>query len=339
MAVKKTLEIISVVLALAFAGAIVFFELATPKTVRQDHFIVLRGENVLRIANNLKAEGYIKSKTLFIIEAILGNNYKKLKAGIYDFKDSSSGEIIKKMVLSLTVPIEFTVIPGSTIKDSAASLQGSKIASGPDFFSLVSASSSGDFFQRRQKIAKHFDFLADLPQNAGLEGYLYPDTYHIESKTISEDIAYQMLKNFGEKLTPDLRAEIKHQGKTVFEIVTMASILEKEVQSYQDKQTVSGILWKRAKEGMLLEVDSTLLYFLVSDHPSATDKDVDSRYNTYKYAGLPVGPICNPGLDSIKAAIYPKDSDYWFYLSKPDGVTVFSKNYNEHLINKAKYLN
>jgi len=319
-------------------GSIGFFELATPKPSGLDHFVVLRGENVLQIANNLKAEGYVKSKTIFILEVFMGGDIKKLKSGTYDLKGSNDSEIIQKLVSALTVPIEVTVIPGSTIRDIASSLQSSKIASSADFFNLALGSSSGDQFLRRQKLAGQFDFLADLPQNSGLEGYLYPDTYQIEAKTSSDDVARRMLENFGSKLTPQMRADIKNQGKSVFEIVTMASILEKEVKNYDDKQIIAGILWKREKEGMLLEVDSTLLYFLASDHPGVTDKEVDSRYNTYKYAGLPAGPICNPGIDSIKAAIYPQDTDYWFYLSKPDGTTVFSKTYAEHLINKAKYL-
>lgn len=335
---KKIVKLGIVISVLLFVGIVGFFELATPKAVGTDTFVVLRGENVLQIANDLKSQGYITSKTLFIISVFLSEDLKKLKAGTYDLKGLGSRQIIQKLVLSQTIPIELTIIPGSTIKDVSDSLQGSKIISGQDFLNLALPSGSGDFYSRRQKLANQFDYLADLPQNAGFEGFLYPDTYHIAAKTTSEDVASQILQNFGDKLTLDLRAQIKDQGKTVFEIVTMASLLEKEVKNYQDKQIVAGILWKRENEGMLLEVDSTLLYFLASDHPSANDKDIDSRYNTYKYAGLPAGPICNPGIESIKAAIYPADTDYWFYLNKPDGTTVFSKTYAEHLINKAKYL-
>ncbi len=115
-------------------------------------------------------------------------------------------------------------------------------------------------------------------------------------------------------------------------------MLEKEVKTADDKKIVSGILWKRLEAGMPLQVDSTLLYFRVSDHPSLADKEADSRYNTYRYGGLPAGPICNPGIESIEAAIYPAKSDYWYYLSGDGGQTIFSKNYGEHLINKAKYL-
>ena len=338
MVIVKSIKIAIAILALTTLVFVGFFELATPRVGGLDNFVVLRGENVLQIANNLKSQGYIESKTLFILDVFFGNDLKKLKAGTYDLKGLDDGKIIQKLVLSQTIPVQLTVIPGSTIKDIAGSLQSSRIASASDFLNLALGSDSGDQYARGQKLTGQFDFLADLPQNAGLEGYLYPDTYHMLARTTPDDIAYQMLKNFGDKLTPNLRAEIKNQGKTVFEVVTMASMLEKEVISYQDKQVVAGILWKREKEGMLLEVDSTLMYFLASDHPGIADKDVDSRYNTYKYAGPPAGPICNPGIESIEAAIDPIDTDYWFYLSKPDGTTVFSKTYAEHLINKAKYL-
>ena len=133
------------------------------------------------------------------------------------------------------------------------------------------------------------------------------------------------------------RQELKNQGKTVPDIVTMASILEKEVKTMNDKKIVAGILWKRLEAGMPLQVDSSLLYYKASGS-GTFDKEIDSPYNTYKYSGLPAGPICNPGIESIEAAISPQESKYWYYLSAKDGTTIFSKTYDEHLANKAKYL-
>jgi len=114
-------------------------------------------------------------------------------------------------------------------------------------------------------------------------------------------------------------------------------MLEKEVISLEDKKIVAGILYKRLQAKMPLQVDSTLLYSK-SGNLKAINKEIDSPYNTYKYAGMPAGPICNPGIESIEAAIEPIETPHWYYLSAPDGATIFAKTYNEHLQNIAQHL-
>ena len=172
-------------------------------------------------------------------------------------------------------------------------------------------------------LKEKYSFLKDKPVFVGLEGYLYPDTYEV---LLDEAIVYQALSNFDEKLTDDLRAEIEKQERTIFDVIILASIIEKEVIDYEDKEIVSGILLKRLKHNMLLEVDSTALY------------PFSQNYDTYIVSGFPPSPICNPSISSIKAAIYPKETDYFFYLSAKNGETIFSRNFNEHIINKFKYL-
>jgi UPF0755 protein len=149
-----------------------------------------------------------------------------------------------------------------------------------------------------------------------------------------------MLDNFDVKLTDDLRQEIKRQKKTIFEVMTMASLIEKEVKSYQDKQMVSGIFWKRLNARVSIDSCASISYILGEDKKqySYDDTRTPSPFNTYINAGLPLGPISNPGIESIKAAIYPKDSAFWYFLSAPDGKTIFSKTFAEHNIAKAKYL-
>ena len=171
---------------------------------------------------------------------------------------------------------------------------------------------------------KDFSFLTDAPGSASLEGYLYPDTYHIAAEQTPADIVRQMLENFDRKLTSELRTEIKKQDKKIFDNVTMASIQEKEVRSPEDKKVVAGILWKRLGRGMPLQADSTLLYPAAGAEANVPNKLIDSPYNTYIDPGLPIGPICNPGIESIEAAVYPSDSGYLFYLSAKDGNIIFS---------------
>ena len=197
-----------------------------------------------------------------------------------------------------------------------------------------------------------YEFLNDRPAGATLEGYLFPDTYRIykefpqelldgqdQSSAAADQLIKKMLDNFDQKLSSDLRAEIARQKKTIFEIVTMASIIEKEARG-DDMAMVSDIFWRRIKEGIPLQSDATINYATGSYETSASAEDlnIDSPYNTYKYRGLPAGPIGNPSLEAIKAAIYPKANNYWYFLTTDDGQVIYSKTFEEHKANKLKYL-
>ena len=195
--------------------------------------------------------------------------------------------------------------------------------------------------------SEEFTFLADKPKNYGLEGYLFPDTYRIYASSTIPEVISKMLTNFNDKLTLKMRNDIKAQDKTIYSIITMASIIEKEAPlDYQkgdnhDARIISGIFWHRLKIGQALQSDATLSYVLNDNEPSHSGKDLEnsSPYNTYKYRGLPPGPICNPGLLAIEAAIYPLDSDYNYFLTpKGKDTVIYAKTYDEHLKNKYKYL-
>lgn len=204
------------------------------------------------------------------------------------------------------------------------------------------SSSSISFFD------SSFDFLKDKPNNLGLEGYLFPDTYRINASSTLDEIAMVMLKNFDKKLTPQMRADLVKQGRSIHEIITMASIIEKEAPiSYsvdadnRDAYLISGIFWKRLAIGQALQSDATLSYILNDNKPShsGSELEVESLYNTYKYSGLPPGPICNPGLLAIRAAIYPLASDYYYFLTPTsEKIVIYGRDYEEHLRNKYKYL-
>lgn len=330
---------ISLLIVLIAVVLAIFSDIFRNNPQAEGLFMVERGDNVLQIASNLQSQGYIGSRLIFIWDAVTSGNSKKMKAGRYQIKEgSTNNDLIEKFTKFQSLPINVLIAPGKTTSNIAQILSQAHLAKRDEFLNLVlndSENSQADFYS---SLSRNYFFLSDKPKNAGLEGYLFPDNYSIDPAAGNQDIVKQILDNFDKKLTEDLRKEIKKQKRTIFDILTMASILEKEVKTYNDKQIVAGILWKRADNNLPLEVDSTLLYFLTSSHPSLIDKNVESAYNTYKYAGLPLGPICNPGIDSIMAAIYPENSDYWFYLSAPSGETIFAKTLGQHLINKAKYL-
>ena len=194
---------------------------------------------------------------------------------------------------------------------------------------------------------KQFSFLADKPAQASLEGYLFPDTYRVYASSSAAEIITKLLTNFDQKLTPQMRDDIKSQGKTIYDILIMASIIEKEAPinyatgDNRDAKIISGIFWRRLARGQALQSDATVSYILHDNKTqhSGADLTIDSPYNTYKYAGLPPGPICNPGLLAIEAAIYPASSSYDYFLTAPGtGQVIYARTYEQHLQNKYKYL-
>ena len=173
------------------------------------------------------------------------------------------------------------------------------------------------------------------------EGKLFPDTYRFYPDTDVKDVVQEMLDKFNDKAAPLLAAE----GADATSDLIMASIVEKEVSNPDDQKIVAGILWKRISAGMPLQADATVCYAMQQTAPlsappcSTLDLKINSPYNTYLYKGLPPGPIGNPGISAIQAAIHPERSPYWFYLSDPKtGKTIFSKTLDEQHQNTVKYL-
>ncbi len=171
------------------------------------------------------------------------------------------------------------------------------------------------------------------------EGYLFPDTYFFFSVATSGEVVVALENNFT-KRTKEKQEEANAMGKNWHDIVTMASIIEEETITDEDRHIVSGILWNRIKKGMRLQVDATFAYTIGKGSLELTADDLksDSPYNTYLYKGLPPTPISNPGLAAIDAALHPSASAYLYYLSDKDGVIHYAKTFEEHKRNKAKYL-
>lgn len=186
---------------------------------------------------------------------------------------------------------------------------------------------------------EHFDKEKFIDAARDYEGYLFPDTYVFGKGVPESEIVSAMRQNFTRKIQ-DLADEFKASGHSVKEIVIMASVLEREARTTETRQMIAGILWKRIDAGVPLQVDAAL-YYLFGKPTSQLTKDdiaVDSLYNTYKYKGLPYGPISNPGYYALRDAATPKTSAYWFYLSDKNGEMHYAKTYEQHLANKRKYL-
>lgn len=311
-------------------------------------FVVYKGDSVSDIGDKLHNQNLIKSERVFKAYIRFSEKDAIFREGSYDLNyNMNIKEIVEELTkkISLKPEKKVTFIEGWSVRDYYKVLEKNFSTKEEDFFNMVGEPmldyqllSSG---MRPKDFSKQFDFLKDKPDYYGLEGYLFPDTYRFFEDASLEDIVVRMLKNFDQKLTSKMREDIVAQGKTIFEIVTMASIIQKEVQSEDDMKMVSGLFWNRIKNGQALESCATLAYILGVNKAiySYEDTRTPSAYNTYINRGLPPGPISNPGIRAIEAAIYPTENNYNYFLSRPDTKeTIFSVTYEEHLLNKNKYL-
>lgn len=341
---KKNILVIAGILVFFF---LIFYSSHRGAKIEEISFEIKRGDGVREIALHLKNVGVIRSTIYFYLYAFFSGANDSLQAGTYLLdRRMSTGKIISKFRRGDTIftDIELTIIPGWTLKDIAQNLEFLGLFQAEELEELLGF--PGVDYKTEKTMPKPYDFssqfsfLVDKPKNVGYEGYLYPDTYRMAKDSSLKSVVEKILANFDIKFAEDLRAEIKKQKKSIFDIVRMASIIEKEVRTYEDKRVVSGILWKRIKAGMPLQVDATLNYVLYKTSKQLTvgDLKIQSPYNTYVNLGLPFTPVSNPGIKSIRAAIYPENSDYWYYLSADDGRTIFSRDFEEHKAAKAKYL-
>lgn len=341
---KRILFIVFLILVAFFVWFMIFVPV-NPANSNAVLFEVEKGQGNQKIAYNLEQQGLIRSAPLFRLYTLTLRISHKLQAGEYVLNSGMSAHEIAFKFIKGDVLKRYATIPeGWNLRDIGWYFERQGKFQAEELFELVGFPLI-DYrktvdLPKPKDFSSEYTFLASKPSYLGLEGYLFPDTYHIPKDAKVEDVVRKMLTNFGEKLDPGLREETAKQGKSIFEIVIMASLIEKEVRSFEDKRTVSGILWKRLSIGMPLQVDATIAYITgkKTSEISNGETKIDSPYNTYKYKGLPLGPIANPGLESIQAALYPLGTPYLYYLSTPEGKTIFSKTLEEHNIAKATYL-
>jgi len=340
----KRINILIIIIVLFFILQAIYIPKSSSET-EDKLFLIEKGENLFQIANKLEQEGMIRSRFFFDFFVFLKNSQSKLQAGEYSLNSSMNIiEIANKIISGDTIKILITIPEGWNLRDIAWNFENKGMFQAEELFELIGFPlinySVNTDLPKPKDFSIDYEFLKDKPKNVNLEGYLFPDTYETVPGAGLESIVRKMLDNFDKKLTQDLREKIKEQGRTIFEIITMASLLEKEVKDFEEKKIVAGILWKRMENKIGLHVDATISYITGKKTVkiSKQETEIDSLYNTYKYRGLPLGPICNPGLESIIAAIHPANSDYWYYLSTPEGETIFNKTLEEHNIDKAEYL-
>ncbi len=293
---------------LLFLGAPFSFPVGTTVTVEE-------GATVSDIAQMLDEENIIKSEILFKTLVRLRPGNAGVLAGDYFFVRPRTvfgvAGAISRGDFGFT-PTTVTIPEGTSVVEMAVMLE--RRFGGFD--------------------AEHFVEIA-LPY----EGYLFPDTYFFLPNVSEEEIVRVMREHFEEKVA-EIQEEIDAFGEPLEDIVIMASLLEEEARTLESKRMISDILWSRLEIGMALQVDAVFPYIIGRNTYEVTleDLQVDSPYNTYKYPGLPIGPITNPGLDSLLAAVTPTPNKYLFYLSDDDGRFHYAVTFDQHKINKARYL-
>ncbi len=324
----KRLIFVGIIVAIWFFSVLLSGNSQEEKSI----FIIEKGEGVNAISSNLHEANLIKNKFVFETWLWINKLESKVLAGTYYF---SSDVSIKNLTNIITQGSENTQTSLTMLEGWDRNLLSKYLEefnfSKDEFLKLTSSKTSWE---------EDYAFLQDASSNASLEGYIFPDTYYIDSQTSLDDIIIKSLNNFDNKLDKELRDEIDKQDKTIFEVITLASIIEREVPQDEDKKMIADIFLKRLRDGIGLQSDATINFITNKGmaQPTYEDLKIDSLYNTYKYRGLTPGPISNPGLSSIKAVIYPISNEYYYFLTTEDSTVIYSKTYEEHLENKAKYL-
>ncbi len=296
-------------------------------------FTFEKNEGVPSLAGRLEAAGLVRSEYAFLYFLWSEDAWKGLQAGDYLLSGKMTiPEIVGKFSRGETVQkgVKITFPEGWTAKEMAERLSENDLP-GEEFLELV--------MEPKPEWRAEYPFLADTPAGSSLEGVLFPDTYFFSRDFGAEVIVTKMLANFSERMN-EASDFFEKQGIRRYETLILASVLEAEVKTEGDRKMVADLFLRRIEAGMPLQSDATVRYVLgvTKVQHSLDDIAIDSPYNTYKYKGLPPGPIGNPGLVSMRAAASPKVNPYWFFLNNPEtGETVFSVTFEEHVANKSKH--
>ena len=284
-----------------------------------------KGTSVKSIARLFKKEGAIKDYRVFEIYCKLNKKADKIKAGKYSINNSMDVPEIVEVIVSgkaLIDTVKFTIPEGYNLAQIVEKLSSLGVVSPEDIQSALKTEGYS------------YDFIGQIPdREKKLEGYLFPDTYEIYKDTTAKAIIDKLLGRFDTVFTEEYRNRAKELNMTIDQVITLASIIEREAKLDTERKTISAVFHNRLEKNMMLQSCATVQYLFKEQKEVLTYKDleIESPYNTYKHAGLPPGPIASPGLKAIEAALYPAKVDYLYFVAKDDGSHVFTKTYSEHL--------
>lgn len=301
-----------------------------------------KGSSANSVAKLLEENGIIKNGFIFGYYLVLKDEGDNFKAGKYELTPGmDKAEVIAKLNAGDVIAQEtvtFTIPEGFTIAQMADKLASEGLVDKEKFITLTKESRSWSGTENVLNIPQETTQLINR-----LEGYLFPDTYEIVKDSTEEDVIIRMLKEQDRKLATlpeNWSDELDELGVSMHEMLTIASLIEREVVVDSERATVAGVIYNRLKKPMRLQIDATIQYALGEQKEllSIEDTKLDSPYNTYAIDGIPPGPIATPSLESIKAALYPEEHNYYYYVTKKDGTQshLFAETYNQHLKNIEK---
>ena len=325
--------VISVAAAVFFCifiiGAVLIFAdpqkihiIATGNSERKIHVKITRGMTTAEIAEKLSDKGVIVSSLKFRFLSRMRGYDGQLKPGTYIFYAGMSDEDIFENLLNGEKHLaRFTIPEGFTVKEIAARLESEDLVDREDFIKAAENFHPYDYMTPKENVLY------------AAEGFLFPETYSIESDYSIEEIMKIMAGEFDSRLTAEMRARAKEMNLSIYDLITLASLVEKEVRYPEDRPIVAQIFLKRLKLEMPLQSDATLQYLMDApkEDVSIEDTKINSPYNTYQNAGLPPGPVANPGIESIKAVLSPADTDYLYFVADREGHNHYAYSYEEHL--------
>ncbi|MBL0175374.1 MAG: endolytic transglycosylase MltG [Ignavibacteria bacterium] len=308
------------------AGTLALLLFAPHGNDRRQPVTIPRGASLMEIGRLLEDGDVVSHGALFAVAAKLSSRGARLQSGTYLFPESiSMRDVIAALAAGrYQLEIWVTVPEGATLRSIAALLHAKLRIDSARVIALSRAPS----------------FLRALRVTAStLEGYLFPDTYLIRFGEEAEKVLAAMHERFERALTPELRARMRERGRTLHQTLTMASIVEGETRKASERARVAGVYENRLARGMKLQADPTIQYIIPNGPRRLLYRDlaIDSPYNTYRYRGLPPGPINNPGLEAIRAALYPEKHEFLYFVADGTGGHRFSRNAAEHEVAVLEY--
>jgi UPF0755 protein len=291
-------------------------------------FQVEKGASGTRIGEALEEQGIIRDRRLFLLALRLREDGKTAQAGEYRFSEPlSTFDVLEKLVSGDTYSFPVTVPEGLNLSETSVLLASKGLA-------------------EQSAIRRAFEegaLIAEIDSEAkSLEGYLYPTTYRFPRTVAPAELAQAMVSQFQQVFDEDRRRLAASRGLSIREVVTLASVIEKETGLPEERGVIASVFWNRLRIGMPLQSDPTIIYALelagrFDGNLRRADLELDSPYNTYRFPGLPPGPIASPGEASIEAVLRPADTRYLYFVSKNDGSHHFSASYSEHMDAVRRY--
>jgi len=324
---KAALLATIVLAAVALAAMLYMDSPANPEGAAR-RFTISRGETAGSIAGNLRSSGFIRSPFYFKLVVASSGKSGKLKSGVFEISPAMTTRRIVELLTTSTGlqrATRITVPEGFTARQIAERLQEDGICAEADFMRIAEAPAENGIDTRGHRLDS-------------LEGFLFPETYFLDANSTCKKVAQRMVDHFFSIYSDEFRHQAGRLGMTMNQVVTLASLIEREARIAAERALISGVLHNRLKAGMLLQVDATIQYALPNHREKLYYKhlEIDSPYNTYKNKGLPPGPICNPGKSSIHAALFPENTDFYYYVARGDGSHIFSSSNEEHVRAKQR---